>query len=90
MSTKQLLERAREVISTTKAPYAGLIMDLVINPEFDNVLFIVVYRDNVESFSDRQKDELGSWLVLVRQKVENAIALFGYQCILDGVDRVPS
>jgi len=87
MSEQDLLRKAREVMTNHKAPYGGLIIDLVTKEDFAGVIFLRVYRANVESFSDRQKEELGAYLVALTERVEKAIV--PYQAILEGVEHDP-
>ena len=72
----------KKIVKTSKAPYSGFIFDVL---EHDTYLELLVYRDNVESFSDPQKLALAEWLYRLKDEIEAT----GTKCFLGGSEGVP-
>lgn len=52
-------KEARAIVQTSKAPVAGVIMDVV---EYENHLALRFYRDNMNRFSDTKQVAIAEWI----------------------------
>lgn len=57
-------EALRAYFHKLKAPHSGFVMDLATGPALDFPVFII-YRDNLEEYSESQKQDLLMWVTSV-------------------------
>jgi hypothetical protein len=79
---KKYTEQAKKIFKDSKAPYKGLVVDMV---EYPGHLALRVYSDNVADFSIDQKVALAEYLYRLRDDLR----AIGAPVEIEGVDGKP-
>lgn len=69
---------AQKVIKENKAPYSGIIMDVIDYDDKPGILVLRLYKDNISDFNDNQQIEIAIWLKDLLDKLNNLPLLCKY------------
>ncbi len=70
------IDQVKDIVRNGKAPWAGLIIDVMESHDYPGLLLLMCHRDNYESFSTRQQQDLSVYVVSLRDKIKK----IGIQC----------
>ena len=69
---------AQKILNECKAPYKGIIIDVVDYEDKPGILVLRLYKDNISDFNNDQQIEIATWLVKLLDKLNNLPLLCKY------------